>query len=98
MIPLPGHTLGHCGIAYKIGERWSLHAGDAYFFHGELDKAKPRAPLGIRWFETMMQVDEESRLYHLKKLRTLTDQVDIFCSHDPADLSRFISPPSESTR
>src|SRR5207245_5655496 len=40
MIPLPGHTLGHCGIAVRAKDKWLLHAGDAYFFHGQL-LAKP---------------------------------------------------------
>ena len=31
LIPLPGHTMGHCGVAYREEGRWSLHAGDAYF-------------------------------------------------------------------
>jgi len=32
MIPPPGHTLGHCGIAVRGKDKWLLHAGDAYFF------------------------------------------------------------------
>ena len=31
LVPLPGHTLGHCGVAYREDGLWSLHAGDAYF-------------------------------------------------------------------
>jgi glyoxylase-like metal-dependent hydrolase (beta-lactamase superfamily II) len=31
LVPLPGHTLGHCGVTYREDGRWSLHAGDAYF-------------------------------------------------------------------
>jgi glyoxylase-like metal-dependent hydrolase (beta-lactamase superfamily II) len=29
LIPLPGHTLGHCGLAIKTSNGWILHAGDA---------------------------------------------------------------------
>jgi glyoxylase-like metal-dependent hydrolase (beta-lactamase superfamily II) len=29
LIPLFGHTLGHCGVAIRQGDRWLLHAGDA---------------------------------------------------------------------
>ena len=49
MIPLPGHTLGHCGIAVRTKDRWLLHAGDAYFFHGQL-QAKPKMPLVLGLF------------------------------------------------
>src|ERR1700761_5573104 len=31
MVPLFGHTHGHCGIAVNAGDRWLLDAGDAYF-------------------------------------------------------------------
>lgn len=31
LVPLPGHTMGHCGVAYREEGRWSLHPGDAYF-------------------------------------------------------------------
>src|SRR5690606_14297750 len=30
MIPLVGHTRGHCGVAVRTAEGWLLHAGDAY--------------------------------------------------------------------
>ncbi|MGP4100070.1 MBL fold metallo-hydrolase [Nonomuraea sp. KM90] len=37
LIPLAGHSRGHSGVAVDMGETWLLHAGDAYFFHGEID-------------------------------------------------------------
>ncbi len=93
VVPLTGHTLGHCGVAIKQPEGWLLHAGDAYFYHGQLDPHKPRCPVGLRWFQTMMQVDGETRLHNLAKLREIAgnhaDQVKIFCSHDPVEFSRF---------
>src|SRR2546427_682387 len=36
MIPLPGHTLGHCGIAVRGKDKWLLHAGDSYLFHRQM--------------------------------------------------------------
>lgn len=36
LIPLPGHTLGHCGVAVRQGDRWVLHVGDAYYLRVEL--------------------------------------------------------------
>jgi glyoxylase-like metal-dependent hydrolase (beta-lactamase superfamily II) len=36
LVPLFGHTLGHCGVAIRDGDRWLLHVGDAYYLRVEL--------------------------------------------------------------
>lgn len=36
LIPLFGHTIGHCGVAIQQGDRWVLHVGDAYYLRAEL--------------------------------------------------------------
>src|SRR3546814_2886084 len=37
LVPLPGHTWGHSGVAVQEdGGGWLLHAGDAYFYRGEV--------------------------------------------------------------
>ncbi len=36
LVPLFGHTLGHCGVAVRNGDRWLLHVGDAYYLRVEL--------------------------------------------------------------
>lgn len=36
LVPLFGHTLGHCGAAVRVGGRWLLHGGDAYYLRAEL--------------------------------------------------------------
>lgn len=36
LIPLFGHTLGHCGVAIQQKEKWLLHVGDAYYLRDEL--------------------------------------------------------------
>jgi glyoxylase-like metal-dependent hydrolase (beta-lactamase superfamily II) len=36
LVPLFGHTIGHCGVAVRTGGRWLLHAGDAYYLRAEL--------------------------------------------------------------
>lgn len=36
LIPLFGHTLGHCGVAVSLGKKWLLHVGDAYYLRAEL--------------------------------------------------------------
>jgi glyoxylase-like metal-dependent hydrolase (beta-lactamase superfamily II) len=89
LIPLPGHTVGHTGVAIRTGERWLLHCGDAYFHHGEV-QTPPSSPAGLRAFETINQVDGAARRENLERLRELAhrhgDEVELLCSHDAATL------------
>ena len=88
MIPLPGHTLGHCGIAVRTKDKWLLHAGDAYFFHGQM-QASPKMPLVLGMFQRRADMDRAMRIENQERLRTLKakhgDAVTIFNSHDPVD-------------
>ncbi|MDC9824174.1 MBL fold metallo-hydrolase [Devosia sp. ZB163] len=92
MIPLPGHTLGHAGVAIKTSDGWLLNAGDAYLNAGEL-APKPHMPLGLRIYERIMATDAPAGRANLDRLRELKrnhgSAVDIFCSHDNADLERL---------
>lgn len=36
LIPLPGHTLGHCGVAIQQRDNWIFHMGDTYYLRDEL--------------------------------------------------------------
>jgi len=93
MVPLVGHTWGHCGVAVRLDGGWQLLAGDAYFFHGEMDAANPRCPPGLRAYQSMMEVDRTARLANQDRLRALArdraGEVRLFCSHDQVDLARF---------
>lgn len=103
MVPLAGHTRGHAGIAIRTGGSWLLHAGDAYFFHGEMDAERPRCPPGADAYQRMMEVDRSTRLANQARLRDLAarhgGEVRLFCSHDRSeflDLAR--GDPSRSGR
>jgi len=37
LIPLFGHTYGHCGVAVRTDGGWLLHVGDAYYLRVELE-------------------------------------------------------------
>jgi glyoxylase-like metal-dependent hydrolase (beta-lactamase superfamily II) len=101
LVPLPGHTHGHTGVAVRSDstaggeERWLLHAGDAYFFHGQLDPERPHAPAGVRLFERRQQVDGQARMDNQSRLRELANsekgRVDVISAHDPADLDRHLA-------
>jgi glyoxylase-like metal-dependent hydrolase (beta-lactamase superfamily II) len=94
MIPLLGHTLGHAGVAVKAGDKWLLHAGDAYFFHAEMDPQNPSCTPGLRFYQWMMEKDRCARRCNQRLLRELrgthsTDEVESFCSHDLVEFERL---------
>jgi glyoxylase-like metal-dependent hydrolase (beta-lactamase superfamily II) len=90
MVPMPGHTWGHAGIAVQTGEGWVLNAGDAYFYRRELDHDRHRCTPGLRFYQTLMEVDRKQRLGNQARLRALKHErrsdVTIFCSHDELEL------------
>lgn len=92
MIPLIGHTHGHVGVAVHDGDRWLLHAGDAYYHHSQLT-ARPTLRPVMSFFEAYIQFDRPARLRNLQRLRELaarhSDEIQIFCAHDPVELERF---------
>jgi glyoxylase-like metal-dependent hydrolase (beta-lactamase superfamily II) len=89
LIPLPGHTLGHTGVAVRQRDRWLLHCGDAYFHHGEV-QTPAHCPPGIAAFQVLDQVDGEARHQNRERLRELAqrqaDDVELICSHDASYL------------
>ncbi len=90
LVPLPGHTRGHCGVAVKMSDGWLFHCGDAYFHHSEVAPGGGAAPLGLRFFEALVSVDSAARLANRARLRDLArrsmGEVRLTCSHD---LSEF---------
>ena len=86
LVPLPGHTRGHCGVAVRRSEDWLLHCGDAYYHHSEVEPGGGAAPRGLRMFESFASVDGEAQRANLARLRELArlsmGVVKLFCSHD----------------
>jgi glyoxylase-like metal-dependent hydrolase (beta-lactamase superfamily II) len=92
LIPLVGHTYGHCGVAVRDGDSWLLHAGDAYFYRGEMDVRRPRCTPGLRFYQRMMEVDRKSRLENQERLRELIRDrghlLRVISAHDPVEFER----------
>ncbi|MFD0278094.1 MBL fold metallo-hydrolase [Kitasatospora sp. NPDC127111] len=90
LVPLPGHTRGHCGVAVRDADRWLLHCGDAYFSHADVDPAGLRRPPGLTAFQRLVAADNPTRLANLSRLRELRRnhdaEVRLICAHDPAEL------------
>lgn len=87
LVPLLGHTLGHAGVAIeRTGGSWILQAGDAYFYHAEMDLDHPRCTPGLSFYQWMMEQDRHARLVNQRRLRELKRNhgkaVRIMSSHD----------------
>ncbi|MFF2020932.1 MBL fold metallo-hydrolase [Streptomyces sp. NPDC058171] len=94
LVPLPGHSAGHAGVAVRDGDgRWLLHAGDAYLHHGELEHTPPRSHPVLEPVQQGAQTDAAVRLATRDRLRSLrrdhADEVTVFSAHDPWELARF---------
>ena len=90
-VPLPGHTMGHCGVAYRENGKWSLHAGDSYF-DPDVNFRDPAPGLPL---EIAFQTDAGSRQASLQKLRRLREnhgtEVAMFCSHSQREFLDWTS-------
>jgi glyoxylase-like metal-dependent hydrolase (beta-lactamase superfamily II) len=82
LVPLFGHTLGHCGVAVGQDGRWVLHVGDAYDLRVELD----RDDHPVSGLAAQRADDNTQRLASLEHLRRLTrdhaGEVEVFGYHD----------------
>lgn len=87
LVPLHGHTRGHAAVVVRDGDRWLVHAGDAYYHRAALEGR--REPPGLALFARLTAVDEGGRRASLAALGELARRhadVRIFSSHDPAEL------------
>jgi glyoxylase-like metal-dependent hydrolase (beta-lactamase superfamily II) len=91
LIPLLGHSRGHCGVAVRSEQGWLLHAGDAYFHHAELHDPPSCTP-GLRLFQRAVALDNGLRLANQARLRELVrdhgDEVRVHCAHCPTEFDR----------
>ena len=92
LVPLAGHTRGHCGVAVRDGDTWLLHCGDAYFYRGEIE-TPPSCPIGLKAFQSMLQINGSQRLHNQRRLRALNNEqgqgVKLFSAHDPVELRQL---------
>jgi glyoxylase-like metal-dependent hydrolase (beta-lactamase superfamily II) len=86
LVPLFGHTLGHCGVAVQQEGRWLLHVGDAYYLRAELTTDDhPVSAIACQRAD-----DDAQRRESLERLRDLVrhhgEEVDLVGYHDLAEL------------
>ena len=92
LVPMVGHTRGHCAVAVNTGAGWLVHCGDAYFFREEMNWEQPYCTPGLRIFQNLVQMDRQRRLASQDRLRHLAHEhgdLQLFCAHDPVELQRF---------
>jgi glyoxylase-like metal-dependent hydrolase (beta-lactamase superfamily II) len=94
LIPLPGHSFGHTGVAIRNADGWLLHCGDAYFQHGEVE-TPPRRSRAMEAFQVFDQSDGAARHENRERLRALAldhgSEVELICSHDASTLECYVS-------
>jgi glyoxylase-like metal-dependent hydrolase (beta-lactamase superfamily II) len=93
LVPLHGHTRGHSAVIARTGDRWLVHAGDAYFHRAAVARTGS-VPFGLAAFERAMQIDPGARRASTAALRQLREHyadLDMFCAHDPVELDGFTS-------
>jgi glyoxylase-like metal-dependent hydrolase (beta-lactamase superfamily II) len=84
LVPMHGHTRGHSAVIVRGGDRWLVHAGDAYF-HRSAIEGNAKVPLGFSAFERATEMIPAARRASLAALRQLAASyrdLDIFCAHD----------------
>jgi glyoxylase-like metal-dependent hydrolase (beta-lactamase superfamily II) len=88
MIPMPGHSRGHCAVAVEGEKGWLLHAGDAYFYKDEVNAEVARSTPVLSAYQSLLATDNKKRIENQSRLRTLANQrsqVQVFCAHDPTE-------------
>jgi glyoxylase-like metal-dependent hydrolase (beta-lactamase superfamily II) len=85
LVPLHGHTPGHCGVAVQQKDKWVFYIGDAYYLREEL--FVPDHPVNA--LAEMNSMDNKTRLETLASLKQLLiehgDLIEMFGYHAPAE-------------
>jgi glyoxylase-like metal-dependent hydrolase (beta-lactamase superfamily II) len=96
LMPLAGHAPGHSAVAVRStgpGPDWLLHAGDAYYYRGEIVPGLPPTPPVFAALQASVETDPALRLVNLARLRTLAieqpERVAVLSAHDPWEFRRL---------
>lgn len=91
LVPLFGHTHGHCGVAIDGDDGPLLHCGDAYYLRSEFDDSDDP----VHALAEMAAEDNAARLATRERLRTFRDEygstVATCCYHDLTELPEGIA-------
>ena len=92
LIPLHGHTRGHCGVAIETQKGWLFHCGDAtYPFYHQNEPAAPIKPLPYYVMSPPTWLEKSLLGEHTPHLRELYEkhrnEIQIICSSDSISYS-----------
>lgn len=90
LIPMTGHSRGHAGVAVDAGNRWVLHAGDAFYHRGVVD-GRSAVPRALRIQDRITVFDRKQLQANHNRLAELYARAEpdllIVCAHDPVMLA-----------
>jgi glyoxylase-like metal-dependent hydrolase (beta-lactamase superfamily II) len=90
LVPLRGHTRGHCGVAADTGNGWLWHCGDAYYVKREVTQS---APVGVRNFRRMAHLNHGRAMGVLRDIRSVLEEsrgtVTPIAAHDHSEYRRL---------
>lgn len=101
MVPLFGHTHGHCGIAVRGPGGWLLDCGDAYFDAREVKLPHRRCGPIVEAFQLVVTTERAGRRHNQDRLRALHHdhpEVDMFCGHNPFEYLAMVEKSGASAR
>ncbi|MFB6453877.1 MBL fold metallo-hydrolase [Chitinophaga sp. Hz27] len=81
LIPLFGHSNGHCGVAIQTDGNWIFYVGDAYYLRIEL--SNDQHPINL--LAKNNADNDAQRLITLQKIRDFVNdhpEITVFCYHD----------------
>ncbi len=85
LVRLPGHSRGHCGVAINTSDGWLLHAGDAYYFHKQMQDTAVTTPM-VHLFQRFAHLHYQQAMQTKDKLRNIAlknkTEMKVLCSHD----------------
>jgi len=81
LVPLFGHTWGHCGVAINVNSNWIFYIGDAYYMRVELDNSNHP----VNELAKMRADNDNWRTSTVEKIRKLIcdhPEIEVFSYHD----------------
>ncbi len=90
LIPLTGHSAGHCGVAVEAETHWLLHCGDAFVRDSQIDPELPRSPFP-KWAAFIEKALFPSDAIECIRglVRSYESMIQVFPSHDPIAFDRL---------
>lgn len=86
LLPLAGHTRGHCAVGIRTRKRWLIHAGDAFFSRATVEREASR---GVHHriataLEQLMAMNRHALAANHRVLRSAATDAGavVICSHD----------------